>query len=138
MDLNWRDAGLAGRKLMPRHMFCNALAAVLIGAAATYPAAAQDILVTGPAERVVDRTIFGADVVEYTASLTVDVRDLDLATAAGWSAMEKRVASASHVACNVVEQRASTDLSREGSECERNAYRGGIARVREIRKLPAS
>ena len=121
---------------MPRHMLRNMVAAALIGAAAGSPAAAQDITVTGPGERVVDRTNFGAEVVEYTASLTVNVGDLDLASAEGWNAMERRLTAASHVACNAVEQRTPIDLGSDRSECERAAYHGAVARVRELAKTP--
>ena len=123
---------------MPRHMLRDTLAAVLIAAAAAVPATGQDILVTGPGERIVDRTDFGAEVVEDTTSLVVNVRDLDLASTAGRKAMERRLTTASRVACNVIEQRIPIDLRRDRSECEMAAYRGAIARARALAKTPTS
>lgn len=122
---------------MQRHMLRYALAGALIGITAS-SATAQDIVVTGPGERVVDRTNFGAEVVEYTASLAVNVRDLDLATGAGWQALERRLTNASHVACNVIDQRIAVDLRPDRTECESNAYHGAITRVRRLTKTPAS
>ena len=122
---------------MPLHMLLKSLAAMLIGVVAV-SAAAQDITVRGPGERVVDRTDFGAEVVEYTVSMVVNVRDLDFASASGWNAMENRLTSASRVACDVIEQRIPIDLRRDRSECLRTAYRGAIARVRRLTKAPSS
>jgi len=122
---------------MPRHILRYALAGALIGIAAS-SATAQDIVVTGPGERVVDRTNFGAGVVEYTASLAVNVRDLDLASEAGWHALEKRLTTASRAACNVIDQRIAVDVRPDRTECESNAYRGAIIRVRRLTKTPAS
>lgn len=116
---------------MPRHMLRNSFAAALIGAAAASSAAAQDILVTAPEQRIVERTNIGAEVVENTASVVVNIRDLNLASAAGWNAMEKRLASASRVACNTIEQRIPIDLRTDGSNCARIAYRHAIARIRD-------
>ena len=119
---------------MPRYMFRNTLAAALIGAAAASAATAQDITVKGHGERVVERTNIGAEVVEHSASVAVDVRDLDLFSTAGWNAMEDRVNSASRDACDVLKQRTPIELLPERSDCERKAYRGAIARVRELTK----
>lgn len=122
---------------MPRYMFRNTLAAVLIGAAAASSATAQDITVKGLGERVVDRNNIGAEVVEYTASVVINVRDLDLVSPAGWNALEQRVTSASRDACDAIMQRIPTDLLPERSDCVRTAYRGAIARVRELTKMSA-
>lgn len=123
---------------MPCHMLRNTLAAVLVGAAAASSATAQDIMITGSAERLVGRTNIGAEVVEYATSLVVNVRDLDLANAAGWNAMERRLTTASRDACKVLEQRDPTELHHDRYKCERAAYRGAIARVRELRTTPSS
>jgi hypothetical protein len=45
--------------------------------------------------------------------------------------MEKRLASASRVACNTIEQRIPIDLRTDGSNCARIAYRHAIARIRD-------
>ena len=120
---------------MPRYMFRYTLAAVLIGAAAAASAAAaQDITVKGHGEQFVERTNIGAEVVEHSASVAVDVRDLDLFSTAGWNAIEDRVTSASRDACDVLKQRTPIELLPERSDCERKAYRGAIARVRELTK----
>jgi len=114
---------------MPRHTLRTILAAVALATAAS-SAIARDILVTGPGERVVDRTEFGAEVVEYTAALPVNVRDLDLASAAGWNAMENRLATASRAACGAIDDRIPVNLRQGRRDCEKSAYRGAIARVR--------
>ena len=119
---------------MPHFIFRKTLAALLIGAAASSAAAAQDITVKGLGEHVVDRTNLGADVVEYTASVVINVRDLDLASPVGWNALEDRVAAASRDACNDIDQRIPVDQLPERSDCARAAYRGAIARVRESKK----
>ena len=123
---------------MPRYMLRNSLAAVLVGAAAASSATAQDIMITGPAERVVGRTNVGAEIVEYTTSLVVNFRDLDLASAAGWNAMERRLTTASRNACKLLEQRNPTDLPHDRYKCERSAYREAIVQVRELRTTPSS
>ena len=119
---------------MPPYIFRNTLAAMLIGAAAAASASAQDITVKGLGEHVIDRTNLGAEVVEYSASVVVNVRDLDLASPAGWNALEDRVSAASRNACNVIEQNMPIDLLPERSDCARAAYRNAVARVRELTK----
>ena len=116
---------------MPRYAFRKILAGLLLATAAS-SATARDILVTGPGERVADRTEFGAEVVEYTASLPVNVRDLDLASSAGWDAMQSRLATASRAACSAIDDRIPVDLRQERRECEKAAYRDAIARVHEL------
>lgn len=122
---------------MPRHTLRTILAAMAIATAAS-SATARDILVTGPAERVVDRTDFGAEVVEYTAASTVNVGDLDLASTAGWDVMESRLATASRVACDAIDERIPVNLRQGRRECEKAAYRGAIARVRELMSASAN
>jgi UrcA family protein len=119
-------------------MFRTMLAAALIAGAASSSAIAQDITVTGPGERVVDRTDYNADIMEYTASVAVDVRKLDLSSAAGWTAMEERLSAASRIACDAVEQRIPIDLRPDRADCTRTAYRGAIARVRKLTRPPSS
>lgn len=123
---------------MPRHVLRNTLAAVLISAAASSYAAAQEITVTGAADRVAGHTNFGAEILEYTASLVVNVDDLDLDTATGWNAAERRLSNASRAACDAIDQRISMDLRPDRSECERITYRRAMTLVRELRSRPSS
>ena len=123
---------------MPRYIFCNTLAALLIGAAAASSATAQDITVKGLGQHVVDRTNLGAEVIEYTASVVINVRDLDLASPAGWSALEDRVTAASLDACDVIKQNMTVDLLPERGDCARAAYRETVARVRELAKTSSN
>ena len=113
----------------------DAIRMVLVGvlvATAASSATARDILVTGPGERVVDRTELGAEVVEYTASLPVNIRGLDLTSAAGWNAIESRLATASRAACDAIDDKIPVNLRQGRRDCEKSAYRGAIARVRKL------
>jgi UrcA family protein len=110
----------------------NILTAVLISGASASAAAAQDITVVGARERVVDRTYFGIDVVENSASVVVNLSDLDLGTAAGWSRMEERLTSASRLACDVVEEQNPIDIRGDRGGCARTAYRAAMTHVRQL------
>ncbi|MCL6684141.1 UrcA family protein [Sphingomonas alba] len=123
---------------MSRYFCLNTLAAVLIGAATASSATAEDITVNGPGERIVARTNIGAEVVEYTTSVVINVRDLDLVSPAGWNALEERLTFASRDACDVLKQRIPIELLTESSGCERTAYRAAIARARELTKAASN
>jgi len=115
---------------MTNRQICTALAALVMMTAGS-AAIAQDITVSGPHDRVVGRALYGADIVEHSASVPVSLRDLALDTTAGWSVMERRVGAASRLACDTIRQQNPIGLRGDRRSCEAGARSAAIARIRQ-------
>jgi UrcA family protein len=86
-----------------------------------------NITVSALRERVIGRAPGrNAPIVLYTASVRVNVGDLDLRGAPGWDALHKRVQTASWLACDMLDFRTRTSSTNCRGDATRAAMRAAL------------
>ena len=115
-------------------MIVSALASGLIVASGLgYAAEQRPEQVKVEASRVVTKdagtTFTGIPITSYSVSYEVSLDDLDVTTAAGMTAAEKRINSAAEQACKEIEKARPT-LPPESGACAKAAARPALAKIK--------
>jgi UrcA family protein len=90
------------------------------------------ISVTSQREQVTGLSRLGALIVSHAVSVRVGVRDLDLASTAGWEKLDTRLRKAGRMACDALD-RDQAIATLDTSDCEGDVARGAMRAARENR-----
>ena len=110
------------------------LTAIAISGASAYAGTLETVTVTGSrmvSEKLIGRTPIGADIREVSLSYRVNVADLDLASSAGKTELEKRVKATASAACKELKRLAFGDpTSPDDATCVKKAVDKAMATLR--------
>ena len=110
------------------------LSVIAIGSTSAYAGTLETVTVTGSravSEKIVGVSSVGADVREVSLSYRVNVADLDLASSAGKTELEKRVKATASAACKELKRLSFGDpTSPDDATCVKKAVDAAMATVR--------